>query len=161
MLVVSQKVFSSYLLYMLSSYTSSLAEGALSYRGQRANSESHTTTYVFSYSYICVTVLLHMCPHPAVYVSSYCYICVLILLYMCRHTGVLSYRGHRAKSECAGGPHTASQNPRAHVADVPRGRPFWWWWHGYWRRYDAGIKALLKAPLRVYQCRRRAVGEPE
>ena len=77
---------------------------------------------------------------------------------MCRHTGVLSYRGHRAKSECAGGPHAASQNPPAHVADVPRGRPFWWWWHGYWRRYDAGMKAQVKALLRVYQCRRRAVG---
>ena len=103
---------------------------------------------------------------------------------MCADAGVLSYRGHRAESECAGGPHTgdrvtllysimrilsesecaggphtASQNPPAHVADVPRGRPFWWWWrHGYWRRYDAGMEAQLKALLKVYQCRRRTVG---
>ena len=46
------------------------------------------------------------------------------MLYMCPHTGVLSYRGHRVKSECAVGPHTASQNPPAHFADVPRGVPF-------------------------------------
>jgi hypothetical protein len=28
-------------------------------------------------------ILLHMCPRTAIYVSSYYYICVLILLYMC------------------------------------------------------------------------------
>ncbi len=36
-----------------------------------------------SYCYICVLILLHMCPHTATYVSSYCYICALILLHMC------------------------------------------------------------------------------
>jgi hypothetical protein len=36
--------------------------------------------------YICVLILLYMCPHTTIYVSSYCYICVLILLYMCPHT---------------------------------------------------------------------------
>ena len=33
--------------------------------------------------YICVLILLHMCPRTAIYVSSYCYVCVLILLHMC------------------------------------------------------------------------------
>jgi hypothetical protein len=33
--------------------------------------------------YICVLMLLYLCPHTAVYVSSYCYVCVLILLYVC------------------------------------------------------------------------------
>ena len=28
----------------------------------------------------------YMCPHTATYVSSYCYICVFILLYMCSQT---------------------------------------------------------------------------
>ena len=32
---------------------------------------------VSSYSYICVLILLYMCPHSAVYVSAYCYVCVL------------------------------------------------------------------------------------
>jgi hypothetical protein len=45
-----------------------------------------TAMYVSSYCYICVLILLYMCPHTAIYVSSYCYICVLILLYMCPHT---------------------------------------------------------------------------
>ncbi len=39
--------------------------------------------YVSSYCYICVLILLYMCPHTAMYVSSYCYVCVLILLYIC------------------------------------------------------------------------------
>jgi hypothetical protein len=41
----------------------------------------HTTTYVSAYChmyYICVLILLHMCPHTAT--------CVLILLHMCPHT---------------------------------------------------------------------------
>jgi hypothetical protein len=42
----------------------------------------HTAIYVSSYYYICVLILLYMCPHTAIYMSSYCYICVLILLYM-------------------------------------------------------------------------------
>ncbi len=42
----------------------------------------HTTVYV------CVLILLYMCPHTAIYVSSYSYICVLILLYMCPHTNI-------------------------------------------------------------------------
>jgi hypothetical protein len=51
----------------------------------------HTPTYVSSYSYICVLVLLHMCPHTPTYVSSYSYICVLILLHMCPHTATHCY----------------------------------------------------------------------
>ena len=35
-----------------------------------------------SYCYVCVLILLFVCPHTAIYVSSYCYMCVLILLYM-------------------------------------------------------------------------------
>ena len=51
----------------------------------------HTTYYIY---YICVLILLCMlsklrpfrrCCFPT-YVSSYCYICILILLYMCPHT---------------------------------------------------------------------------
>jgi hypothetical protein len=34
--------------------------------------------YVSSYCYICVLILLHMCPHTAAHVSPYCYM---------RHTG--------------------------------------------------------------------------
>ena len=49
---------------------------------------------VFSYCYICVLILLFMCPHTAMCVSSYCYMYVsryfhtfvLILLHMCPHT---------------------------------------------------------------------------
>jgi hypothetical protein len=47
--------------------------------------------YVSAYYYICVRILLYMCPHTTVYLSStttticvsaYYYICVLILLYV-------------------------------------------------------------------------------
>jgi predicted ABC-type exoprotein transport system permease subunit len=41
-----------------------------------------TKNSVSSYWYICVLILLYMCPHTAIYASSYCYICVLILLYV-------------------------------------------------------------------------------
>ena len=44
--------------------------------------------YVSSYRYVCVLILLYMCPHPAIYLSSYCYISVLIPLYMCPHTAM-------------------------------------------------------------------------
>jgi hypothetical protein len=38
-----------------------------------------TDIFVSSCCYICVLILLCMCPHTAMYVSSYCYIiCVLI-----------------------------------------------------------------------------------
>jgi hypothetical protein len=49
-----------------------------------------TAVYVSSYCYVCVLLLLYMCPHAAIYVSSYCYtaISVLILLYMCPHTAI-------------------------------------------------------------------------
>jgi hypothetical protein len=60
---------------------------------------THTTIYVSSYSYICVLILLYMCPHSiCIYVSSYSTtyvssfdICVLVLhvssyYYMCPHT---------------------------------------------------------------------------
>jgi hypothetical protein len=40
------------------------------------------TIYVSSYYYMCVLILLYMCPHTTIYVSSYYYIRVLILLYM-------------------------------------------------------------------------------
>ena len=36
-----------------------------------------TATYVFSYHYVCVLILLYMCPHTSMYVPSF-YICVLI-----------------------------------------------------------------------------------
>jgi hypothetical protein len=42
----------------------------------------YASIYVSSSCYICVLILLYMCPHTAIYVSSYCYICVLILLYV-------------------------------------------------------------------------------
>jgi hypothetical protein len=44
--------------------------------------------------YMCVLVLLYMCPHIAICVYSYCYICVLILLYVCPRTAIYvsSYR---------------------------------------------------------------------
>jgi hypothetical protein len=45
------------------------------------------TIYVSSCYYICVLMLLYMCPHATMYVSSCYYICVLILLYMCPETG--------------------------------------------------------------------------
>jgi hypothetical protein len=37
-----------------------------------------------TYCYVCVLILLYMCPHTAIYVSSCCYRCVLMLLYMCQ-----------------------------------------------------------------------------
>jgi hypothetical protein len=43
---------------------------------------------VSSCCYICVLILLYMCPHTATYVSSCCYMCVLMLLYMCSHTAM-------------------------------------------------------------------------
>ena len=52
----------------------------------------HTAILVPSYYYICVLILLYLCPHTTTCVSSYCYICphttvcVLQLLYMCPHT---------------------------------------------------------------------------
>jgi hypothetical protein len=46
----------------------------------------YTTIYVSSCYYICVPILLHMCPHTIIInVSAYYYICVLILLYLCAH----------------------------------------------------------------------------
>ena len=41
--------------------------------------------YASSYYYICVLILLYMCPHTTIYVSSYYYISVLILLYVSAH----------------------------------------------------------------------------
>jgi hypothetical protein len=35
--------------------------------------------------YIC-SIYVYMCPHTSIYVSSYCYKCVLILVYMCPQT---------------------------------------------------------------------------
>jgi hypothetical protein len=37
-------------------------------------------------TFICVLILLYMCPHTAIYVSSHCYICDPLLLYLCPHT---------------------------------------------------------------------------
>jgi len=48
----------------------------------------HTTAYVSSYCYKCVLILLYMCPHTTIYVSSYYYICVLILLRILLHATV-------------------------------------------------------------------------
>jgi hypothetical protein len=45
--------------------------------------------HVSSYYYICVLILLYMCPHTTIYVSSYYYICVLILLIRASWTGPL------------------------------------------------------------------------
>ena len=42
--------------------------------------------FVSSYYYVCVLILVYMCPRTSVYVSSYYYMCVLILVYMCPHT---------------------------------------------------------------------------
>jgi hypothetical protein len=41
-----------------------------------------TESFVRYYYYICVLMLLYMCPHTTICVSSYYYICVLILLYI-------------------------------------------------------------------------------
>ena len=48
----------------------------------------HTTVYVSAYYCVCVLILLCMCPHTTVYVSAYYCVCVLILLCMCPHTTV-------------------------------------------------------------------------
>jgi hypothetical protein len=34
-----------------------------------------STIYVSSYYYMCVLILLYMCPHTAIYVSTYYYLC--------------------------------------------------------------------------------------
>jgi hypothetical protein len=41
-----------------------------------------------AYCYICVLVLLYMCPHNAIFVSSCYYICVHILLYLWPYTTI-------------------------------------------------------------------------
>ena len=59
----------------------------------------HTATYVSSYWYICVRVLLHVCARTAAgatYVSTSCYMCVLIrssslLWHMCTRTATCVY----------------------------------------------------------------------
>ena len=38
-----------------------------------------------AYYYVCVLILLCLCPHASIYVFSYYYTCVLILLHMCPH----------------------------------------------------------------------------
>ena len=55
----------------------------LIYTGVCTDSRRCTATYVSSYCYTCVLILLHMRPHPATYVSSSCCTCVRILRYMC------------------------------------------------------------------------------
>ena len=66
---------------------------------QKAEAQSGAT-YVSSYCYICVLILLcphtatcvltllYMCPHTATYVSWYCCACVLILLHMCPRAAI-------------------------------------------------------------------------
>jgi hypothetical protein len=49
-------------------------------RKKSERSGPHTSTYVSAYCYVCVLILLHVCPRTAIYSSSYCYICVFILL---------------------------------------------------------------------------------
>ena len=44
--------------------------------------------YVSSYYYMCVLILLYMCPNTTIYVSSYYYIRVPILINMCPHTTI-------------------------------------------------------------------------
>ena len=51
--------------------------------------------------YVCVLILLYMCPHTAIFVSSYCCICFLILLCMCPHSAIF------VSSNCCRCPHTA------------------------------------------------------
>jgi hypothetical protein len=46
----------------------------------------HTAMYVSSYYCICALILLYMRPHTSMHVCSYDCMCVLILLYMCPHT---------------------------------------------------------------------------
>ena len=61
----------------------------------------HTTTYVSSYCYICVLILLHMCAHTAIYVSSYYCTCVFMLLYMCLHTSRVMLRTHGPRTRAS------------------------------------------------------------
>jgi hypothetical protein len=61
--------------------------------------------YLSSYCYMCVVILLHMCPHMWISVSSYYYICVLILLHMCPHMWIcvlvlLHMCAHTATATC-------------------------------------------------------------
>jgi len=48
----------------------------------------HSQVSYVARCYMCVLILLYMCPHTAMYVSSYYYICVLIVLYIYRHTAI-------------------------------------------------------------------------
>ena len=45
------------------------------------------TIYVPTY-YLCVLILIYMCPHANIYVPSYYYICFLMLLYVCPHAAI-------------------------------------------------------------------------
>ena len=41
----------------------------------RSASSYEYTTEVSAYCYMCLRILLYMCPHTAIYVSAYCYMC--------------------------------------------------------------------------------------
>jgi hypothetical protein len=59
-----------------------------------SSSRADTTIYVSALYYICVLILLYMCPHYTIYVSSYYCMClhttrcVRIILYMCPNTTI-------------------------------------------------------------------------
>ncbi len=51
--------------------------------------------------YICVPILLYICPHTAIHAAAYCYICVRMILYMRPHSAKY------ASSYYCACPHTA------------------------------------------------------
>jgi hypothetical protein len=48
------------------------------------------------FCYICVLILLYMCPHTLLCVSSYYYYICVLILYICSHTGDASSPDHSA-----------------------------------------------------------------
>ncbi len=92
--------------------------------------------------YICVLILLHMCPHTTTYVSSYYYICVLILLHMSPHTTayVSAYSCRKA-----GLVHSVRRHPPASVlASAAR--------HGHKQRGAPGPPRLLRSQGTQFTC---------
>ena len=73
--------------------------------------------YVSSYCYICVLILLYMCPHPTIYMSSYHYICIphfCIHILLCVPTE--KTKGSGECSEFMGAPQTVANKTKRSAA---------------------------------------------
>jgi hypothetical protein len=108
---------------------------------------------VSSYCYVCVLILLFLCPHTAIYVSSYCCVFVLRLPYMRLssyfHTCVLILLYMR--------PHTT-----IHMSPLRRGRRGLEWrkWHHKHCTRVPPLALLCQCCVRAYWSTKRSVFFP-